>query len=52
MFAVERLQRERQHGLSIAHLPWVVRRGVYYGLVGVLLLFGSVESTPFIYFQF
>jgi len=52
MFAVEWLQRERQHGLSIAHLPWLVRRGVYYGLVGVLLLFGSVESTPFIYFQF
>jgi hypothetical protein len=52
MFGVEWFQRERLHGLSIAHLPCVVRRGVYYVLVGMLLLFGSVESTPFIYFQF
>jgi alginate O-acetyltransferase complex protein AlgI len=52
MFGVEWFQRERLHGLSIAHLPCAVRRGVYYVLVGMLLLFGSVESTPFIYFQF
>ena len=52
---VEWLQRDKQHALDIGFVRWrVVRWGVYYVVVGVILYYQVTKTAevPFIYFQF
>ena len=52
MVVVEWLQRERQHGLQIAHISATWKRWfAYYTVVGAIVLFGSAQQK-FIYFDF
>ena len=41
----------RLHGFLVTR-PLLVRWGLYYGLIAVILLFGQFENRQFIYFQF
>jgi D-alanyl-lipoteichoic acid acyltransferase DltB (MBOAT superfamily) len=52
LLGVEWLQRRRPHGLDLAHLAPPLRWATYYAAVAAILLFASVDYTPFIYFQF
>jgi hypothetical protein len=52
LLAIEWVQRERLHSLSIESAPVVVRWGVYYSLIAVLFLCGNTGHQSFIYFQF
>ncbi|NCA81268.1 MAG: MBOAT family protein [Opitutae bacterium] len=52
MLAIEWIQRHRAHPLDIAALPLPVRWASYYALASVILVFGTFQSTTFIYFQF
>ncbi len=52
VLAVEWVQRERAHGLEIAHLPRPWRHAVYYALAVAIFLFAATGHVPFIYFQF
>jgi D-alanyl-lipoteichoic acid acyltransferase DltB (MBOAT superfamily) len=49
---VEWLHRQKPHPLTIAHYPTWVRWGTYNVILFAILLFGTFEYTPFIYFQF
>ena len=50
---VEWIQREKPHPLFIREddVPYAVRLLVYYGVLGLILVFGATQQT-FIYFQF
>jgi D-alanyl-lipoteichoic acid acyltransferase DltB (MBOAT superfamily) len=50
--AVEWLQQRRRHGFDLGHLALPLRWTAYYAVVAAILLFASVDYTPFIYFQF
>jgi hypothetical protein len=52
LLAVEWVQRERAHGLDVAHLPRPMRWAVCYAVLAVLAAGGSTGAVPFIYFQF
>jgi hypothetical protein len=52
MLLIEWLQREKTYGLDIQRLATPLRWGIYYILVLLILLYGSLEHAPFIYFQF
>ena len=50
---VEWIQRDKQHALQIENIkvPSVVRWGIYYSIVLVIIMFGSTQQE-FIYFRF
>jgi len=52
LLAAEWINRERQHTLSIARLPPVVRWGAYYAALTLIIYKGNTGHVPFIYFQF
>ncbi|RMH22291.1 MAG: MBOAT family protein [Acidobacteria bacterium] len=52
LFAVEWLQRDKQHGLDVAGLPRRGRWAIYYALVLIMAFYANTGSVPFIYFQF
>jgi len=52
MLGVEWLQREKAHGLAIAHLPRLARWLIYDLLLAVLFWYAHTTYAPFIYFQF
>ncbi|NVN19317.1 MBOAT family protein [Muricauda sp. HICW] len=51
MLMVEWLNRKKEHGLSIANQPVLLRWGTYFLIFGFILFFGKA-SDAFIYFQF
>ncbi len=53
LLGVEWIQRRKQHGLEdiFDKIP-IVRRGLYFVLAIIIILFISNEATSFIYFQF
>ena len=52
LFAVEWIQRKKEHPLQIDAIPWRwVRWSIYYGLL-VLIFFYYISTTQFLYFQF
>ena len=52
LFVFEWLQREKEHGLEIAHLKKVQRWTLYIGITVLIMTFGAFGKTEFIYFQF
>ncbi len=52
LFAVEWIQRTKQHGLQIENAPVSVRWIIYYLLIASIFWFGNFHYVPFIYFQF
>jgi hypothetical protein len=52
LIAVEWLQRHQAHPLQMAAWPRTARWGVYMTLSAAILVEGTYNSTPFIYFQF
>lgn len=53
LISIEWLQREKQHGLQLsdAAIPKIMRWGIYYAFIMIVLSFGG-EQQQFIYFQF
>ena len=51
MFAVEWLQRKKQHGLQMDIKQWYIRYPIYAAIIGMILYFSSSSAT-FIYAQF
>lgn len=49
---IEWIQREKQHGLDIRSINFLVIRWLIYFFVFGLILFFGASSQPFIYFQF
>ncbi|MCT4665909.1 MAG: MBOAT family protein [Flavobacteriales bacterium] len=49
---IERLQRNKNHVLSIDHLPIWIRYGIYYFLILSVIFLGNHQNQSFIYFQF
>lgn len=52
LLIMEWWNREKQHGLEIAHRPPWVRRGLYFFIVLVTFTYGTFQEQQFIYFQF
>lgn len=52
LVSVEWLQREKVHGLDVAHLPSWARRSLYGGILLMIFFLGRFSGTDFIYFQF
>ena len=52
VLALEWVNRERQHALSIARLPRLVRWSAYYAVLALIVFKGNTGHVPFIYFQF
>ncbi len=52
LLAFEWLNRSRQHGLDIPHWPFLVRWGLYYLVIMLIVLYGATGEQEFIYFQF
>ncbi len=52
LMTVEWIQRERKHGLDVAHLPSWARRSAYGGIFLMIFFLGRFTGTDFIYFQF
>ena len=52
LMLLEWFQRGREYFLDIAHLPLVLRWGIYNVCILVILVFGAFGSTEFIYTQF
>jgi alginate O-acetyltransferase complex protein AlgI len=53
MFGMEWWQRDRDHPLQIDGVkPFALRIMIYYGLLGLVLVFGPVKFAEFIYFRF
>lgn len=52
LFTLEWIQRERDFMLQIGHLPVAVRWLAYYLCLAMLLMFGTYQSSNFIYAQF
>lgn len=48
----EWIQRDKEHPLHIDRLPQYVRFIIYYILILIILLFGTYDYNPFIYFKF
>lgn len=44
--------REKQHGLQIAHRPAWMRRSLYFLIMLIVFTFGTFQEQQFIYFQF
>ena len=53
MIFIEWLQRRKQHALQLDEkkVPSIIRWGLYYGLIYIILVFGGSQQE-FIYFQF
>ena len=52
LLAVEWAGRRHTHPINVDPLPRPLRWAIYYSIVAAILLFASVNYTPFIYFQF
>jgi len=52
LFSAEAYAGETPPMNVIARRPWYMRWPAYYALVGVILVFGVFDNSPFIYFQF
>jgi len=52
LFTVEAINRNKAHVLVIGDWPSLSRWIIYIGLLFSLNLFGAVNNSPFIYFQF
>ena len=52
LLSVEWLQRERNHGLEIAHLNTATRWGTYLVFFSLIFFLGNFQKNAFIYFQF
>jgi D-alanyl-lipoteichoic acid acyltransferase DltB (MBOAT superfamily) len=52
LLAVEWIQRDKQHGLQVGHLPAWARRVSYASVFLLIFFFGRFAKTAFIYFQF
>ncbi len=52
LLLAEWLQRDKVHPLEIENLPVPVRWGIYNATAFGIVLFGTFQYTPFIYFQF
>ncbi len=52
LLIVEWVQREKQHGLDISNINFLIIRWLIYLFVFGLILFFGASSQPFIYFQF
>ena len=52
LLVVEWLNRDKQHGLQVGHLPAWARRASYLGVFLLIFVFGRFAKTEFIYFQF
>jgi hypothetical protein len=52
MLALEWFQRRKRHALEIGNLPAWMRWSVYNAACLAVLLLGTFEYQPFIYFQF
>ncbi|MDH3581349.1 MAG: hypothetical protein OEM91_12095, partial [Hyphomicrobiales bacterium] len=52
LFVVEYLQRTNEHPLQIERVPAPVQFVGYLGMVFVVVRYGALDETPFIYFQF
>jgi len=49
---VEWIQRDKDHPLHLDIFPKWLRYLIYYGIIVSILLYGTYNYTPFIYFQF
>ncbi len=52
LFVVEYLQRDKACPLFLPNWPVLGRWAAYYGVIALILFYGKVNATPFIYFQF
>jgi alginate O-acetyltransferase complex protein AlgI len=52
LLAVEWIQREKEFFLQIGNLPLVLRWGIYYVSLLLIIVFGAFGSTGFMYTQF
>ena len=49
---VEWLQRHREHGLAVGHLPRPLRWFAYLVFALLVVVLGRTDTVPFVYFQF
>jgi D-alanyl-lipoteichoic acid acyltransferase DltB (MBOAT superfamily) len=52
LVVIEWIQRTKQHGLEMAHLPTGIRWAIYYAVIAGIFWYGHTGHIPFIYFQF
>jgi D-alanyl-lipoteichoic acid acyltransferase DltB (MBOAT superfamily) len=52
LVVVEWLQRNKKHGLELHIKPKIIRWGIYFICSLIIILFGNLDKTEFIYFAF